>query len=531
MLENLLPNVLQMKSQFIQATWETLYMTFGSAAIAAVFGLLLGVCLVVTQPGGILEDRVTYSILDKVTNFLRSIPFIILLAVISPLTMYLIGTTVGTTAALVPLIFGIFPFYARQVQNALLDVDHGVIEAAQAMGSSPTAIIFRVYLREGLADVLRASIVTIISLIGLTTMAGAIGSGGLGDIAISLGYARFQNDVILVAMIIILVFVFAVQIIGDWIVRLVEHQTYGAAKKADKEGQKEESGRKAKKTFGWLVGILAVVTLAFVGLHTMTHSTNASADKTSTITIGSQGTDYELWQYIAKSPEAKKLGLKIKVKQITDGVQLNKATSEGNVDVNAFQSLSYVQAYNQQNERSKLAVLGTTYLEPMGIYSKKYKNVNDIPAGATVAIANNPSQATRDLILLQKAGLITLKKNFGNLGTVSDIAANPKKLKFKKIDDTTGPRIINSVDVVLISNTVALEGNLNVLKDSIFHEKVDQSTKANVNILVTAARNKDNREYKKLVKLYHQKAIQKYVKKEYHGTKIEVNKPLSYFEK
>lgn len=521
MLEKLLPNVFQMKGQFIQATWETLYMTFGSAVISAFLGLFLGVFLVITQPGGILEDRVTYSILDKVTNLLRSIPFIILLAVISPLTQYLIGTTVGTTASLVPLICGIFPFYARQVQNALLDVDDGVIEAAQAMGSSPAAIIFRIYLREGLADIVRVSIVTIISLIGLTTMAGAIGSGGLGDIAISIGYARFQNDVILVAMLIILIFVFAVQIIGDWCVRIIEHRS--SSRTSTNTPRTEKSGKGVKQSFWWLAGSLAVVSLIFVGIHTVTTQA-ANTDQTSTITIGSQGTDYETWKYIAKSQSAKDLGLKIKVKQITDGVQLNQATSQGNVDVNAFQSLSYVQAYNQQNKASKLAVLGTTYLEPMGIYSKKYKNVADLPVGATVAIANNPSQATRDLLLLQKAGLITLKKGFSNLGTVNDIVANPKKLQFKKIDDTTGPRVINNVDAVLISNTVALEGDLNVLKDSIFHEKVDQSTKANVNILVTAAKNKDNQEYKKLVKLYHQKEIQKYIQKKYYGTKIEVNK-------
>lgn len=219
----LLPNVLQMKSDFIQATLETLYMTLASAVIAGILGLGLGVLLVVTQPDGILADRPSYQLLDKATNLLRSVPFIILLAVISPLTNYLIGTTVGTTASLVPLVLGIFPFYARQVQNALLDVDQGIVEAAQSMGSSPLAIIFRVYLKEGLPDLIRVSIVTIISLIGLTTMAGAIGAGGLGDIAISIGYARFENDVTLVAMIIILVLVFAVQLAGDWLVRHVTH--------------------------------------------------------------------------------------------------------------------------------------------------------------------------------------------------------------------------------------------------------------------------------------------------------------------
>ncbi len=201
----------------------------------------------------------------------------------------------------------------------------------------------------------------------------------------------------------------------------------------------------------------------------------------------------------------------------------------GNVDVNAFQSWSYYLTYNQQNKKNKLAALGTTYLEPMGIYSKKYQKVSQIPDGATIAIANNPSQAARGLILLQKAGLITLNKDFGILGTVSDIKSNPKNLKFKEIDDTTGPRVIKNVDAVLISNTVALEGGLHVLTDSIYHENVDQSTKDNINILATAAKNKNKASYKKLVKLYHKKDIQKYIKTKYYGTKIEVSKPLTYF--
>lgn len=222
--------------------------------------------------------------------------------------------------------------------------------------------------------------------------------------------------------------------------------------------------------------------------------------------------------------------MKINVKQITDGVQLNKATSAGNVDVNAFQSWSYYLTYNQQNPKQKLAALGTTYLEPLGLYSKKVKSVKQIPNGATIAIADNPSQAARGLLLLQKAGLITLNKDFGILGTIKDIKSNPKHLKFKQIDDTTGPRIINDVDAVLISNTVALEGDLHVLTDSIFHENVDQSTKDNINILATAAKNKNNKNYKKLVKLYHEPSIQKYIKDKYYGTKIEVSKPLSYFD-
>lgn len=284
-----------------------------------------------------------------------------------------------------------------------------------------------------------------------------------------------------------------------------------------------------KKSYLWIIGIIVVIAVVVFGIHSYSNSSkNAKSD---TITIGSQGSDLEIWQHIANSDEAKDLGLKIKVKQITDGVQLNKATADGDVDVNAFQSWTYYLAYNKQNKKNKLAALGTTYLEPLGIYSKKYNSVKDIPDGATIAIANNPSQAARGLLLLQKAGLITLNDDFGYLGTVNDIKSNPKNLKFKEIDDTTGPRVLKDVDAVLISNTVALEGNLHVLTDSIYHEKVDQSTKENINILATSAKNKNNASYKKLVKLYHEKSIQKYIKDKYYGTKIEVKKPLSYLEK
>ena len=272
-----------------------------------------------------------------------------------------------------------------------------------------------------------------------------------------------------------------------------------------------------------LIGIIAsllLVVLAGCG-------NNSGKDP---ITIGSQGSDLQIWEHIAKSKQAKDAGLNIQVKEITDGTQLNKATTEGQVDVNAFQSWAYLQAYNKENPNGKLAAIGTTYLEPLGIYSKKYKNVSDIKDGATVAIANNPANTSRGLELLQSAGLLKLKKNFGALGNTKDIASNPKHLKIQEIDDTTGPRVLNDVDVVLISNTVALDGGLHVLTDSIYHEKLDQNTKANVNVLAVANKNKNDKTYKKLVKLYHNKEIQKYIKKKYYGTKIEVNKPLSYFD-
>ncbi|GAB6092298.1 methionine ABC transporter permease [Furfurilactobacillus curtus] len=221
---SLMPNVIANKDVFIQSTWETIYMTLVSGLVAGILGLLMGIILVVTAPGGILANPSIYWILDKLVNIFRSIPFIILLAVIAPFTRLIVGTSIGTTAALVPLTIGCAPFYARQVQNALFDVDRGIIEAAEAVGASPMQIIFRVYLREALPDLIRTSVVTIISLIGLTAMAGAIGGGGLGNTAISIGYDRFENDITVMAMIIILVIVFLVQIVGDWFARRTDHR-------------------------------------------------------------------------------------------------------------------------------------------------------------------------------------------------------------------------------------------------------------------------------------------------------------------
>ena len=218
-----LPNVSEIWDEVLLSTWETLYMTLVAGLIAGILGVILGVILVVTEDGGILESRHLYNVLDKLVNIFRSLPFIILMALIVPFTRLVVGTSIGTTASIVPLVVATVPFYARQIQNALVEVDAGVIEAAQSMGASPWEIIVRVYLKEGLPGIIRVSSVTIINLIGLTAMAGAIGGGGLGNLAITRGYNRFQNDVTLVATIIILIIVFISQAIGNALVKKVSH--------------------------------------------------------------------------------------------------------------------------------------------------------------------------------------------------------------------------------------------------------------------------------------------------------------------
>ncbi|MBO0462518.1 MULTISPECIES: methionine ABC transporter permease [Enterococcus] len=221
--ETYLPNVYSIPDEFIEATKQTLYMSFWTALIGGVIGLGFGIVLVVTRPKGLLENRLLYELLDKVINVVRSIPFIILLSLLALTTRFLVGTTIGAKAALVPLIFGVVPFFARQVENALLEVDPGVIEAAEAMGTSPLGIVFRVYLIEGLPGIIRVSALTIINVIGLTAMAGAVGAGGLGNLAISRGYNRFQTDVTIVATLLILILVFLSQWISNLLIKKISH--------------------------------------------------------------------------------------------------------------------------------------------------------------------------------------------------------------------------------------------------------------------------------------------------------------------
>lgn len=222
-LESIAPNVMEITDRLWEATLETIYMTLFSGAFVFIFGIIIGVTLVVTRPGGISENSTIFNIFDKITNAFRSIPFVILIALVGPLTRLIAGTTIGTTAAIVPLIIGMVPFYSRQIENALLEVDFGIIEAAQSMGASTREIIFSVYLKEGLPTLIRTTQVSIINLISLTAMAGTIGGGGLGDLAITRGYNRYQTDVTIACTLVIMLLVVISQVVGNIIVKRIEH--------------------------------------------------------------------------------------------------------------------------------------------------------------------------------------------------------------------------------------------------------------------------------------------------------------------
>ncbi|KIF64470.1 ABC transporter permease [Pseudomonas koreensis] len=202
------------------ATGDTMLMLGGSLLFTVLLGLPLGVLLFLCSPRQLLENRGVYAVLSLVVNILRSLPFIILLIVMIPFTVLITGTSLGVAGAIPPLVVGATPFFARLVETALREVDRGIIEATQSMGATTRQIIMNALLPEARPGIFAAITVTAITLVSYTAMAGVVGAGGLGDLAIRFGYQRFQTDVMIVTVVLLLILVQVLQMVGD---RLVVH--------------------------------------------------------------------------------------------------------------------------------------------------------------------------------------------------------------------------------------------------------------------------------------------------------------------
>jgi D-methionine transport system permease protein len=209
---------------FVSSLWETVLMVGVSGLLGSTIGIPLGLYLRLTDRGGALENRRANQIVGSVVNAVRSTPFIILLVAVIPLTRLLTGSSIGTAAAVVPLTLAAGPFVARLVETALREVDHGLIEAAQAMGATTRQIVFKVLLPEAMPGIVAGFTITLVSLTGYSAMAGAIGGGGLGDLGIRYGYQRFLPEVMTAVVLVLILFVQAVQSAGDWCVRQFSHR-------------------------------------------------------------------------------------------------------------------------------------------------------------------------------------------------------------------------------------------------------------------------------------------------------------------
>ena len=222
-LNKIIPNVMRSTDRLLDSILATLQMTLWSGVVMFVCGLFLGVVLTVTREGGIMQRKALYQVLDKLINVCRSIPFVVFIAILLPVTKAIMGTKIGVRGVIVPLVAASVPFFARQVESALAHVEHGLIEAAESMGKSPVNIIFTVYLYESIPAIARGTTITLINLIGLTAMAGYVGAGGLGDYAITWGYNYGHYDIIWVSVLFVILIVSVIQLAGNFVAKRFSH--------------------------------------------------------------------------------------------------------------------------------------------------------------------------------------------------------------------------------------------------------------------------------------------------------------------
>lgn len=231
------------------------------------------------------------------------------------------------------------------------------------------------------------------------------------------------------------------------------------------------------------------------------------------VTIGVASNDTKAWEKVKEL--AKKDDIDLEIKHFSDYNVPNKALSDGDIDMNAFQHFAFLDQYKKAHKDAKIQALSTTVLAPLGIYSDKIKNIKDVKKGAQVAIPNDVSNQARALKLLESAGLIKLKKNFGLNGTTKDIESNPKDLKIKAVDAQQTARALSDVDISVINNGVATKAGKDAKKDPIYLEKVSSdAVKPYINVIAVNSKDMDNKTYKKIVELYHSKEAQKALKED-----------------
>lgn len=456
----------------LEATWQTIYMVFLSSFFGLLVGLAVGVVLFTARPGQLLACCWLSRILGLVVNITRSVPFIIFMIAIIPLTRLLVGTTIGINAAVVPLTLAAIPFYARIAEAAISEVGPGLVEAAQSMGSTTWQIVRKVYVPEALPALINGATLTIISLIGYSAMAGAVGGGGLGELAIQYGYQRFNVLVMLETVVILVVMVQLIQSAGDYFAR-----------------------KRQLKWVGWSSVVLWVGCIVFIVIQLLPQHEQV-------LKVGIVGGQMQKVMAVAKKVANHKYGLDLKIITFDDYVLPNTALNNGNIDANIFQHVPYLDS--QIKARGyQLTPIAKTFVYPMGLYSHKINSLSQVPYGSLVAIPNDPSNEGRALLLCQKAGLIKLKKHVGLFPVPSDIIYNPHGLKFKAIDAAQIPRVLGDVEFAAITNDYTKAAGFTV-NQALFHEGPDAPY---ANVIVVQTKDKNKPVFKKLIAVTHSKPV------------------------
>lgn len=265
---------------------------------------------------------------------------------------------------------------------------------------------------------------------------------------------------------------------------------------------------------------IILFTLVIIGAGCSEKTTEGKESKT--IKLGISGTDTRIWDFVAK--KAEKEGIEVELVKFSDYVAPNTALAEGELDVNAFQTVAYFDVFIKEHNLD-LVPIATTVLAPMGIYSEKYKDVKDIPDGAKIAVPNDASNQGRALLLLQEAGLIELPEDFDPNGDLTQVKDNPKNIEFVPVVPAQTPRVLPDVAASVINNGVAGDAGLSTLDDAIFHES--ETATPYINIIAVKEKNKDNKTLKRLAELYQEEDTAKFIEDEYKGNLIPTFVPLS----
>ncbi|MGD6854775.1 MetQ/NlpA family ABC transporter substrate-binding protein [Bacillus infantis] len=268
--------------------------------------------------------------------------------------------------------------------------------------------------------------------------------------------------------------------------------------------------------------ILTAIILALAVFSAACSSSTSGKEKEKEVKIGVSGSDNRIWDFVAK--KAEKEGIKVEIVRFSDYVQPNIALAEGELDANAFQTISYFNAFKKEHDLD-LSPIATTVIAPMGIYSEKYKDVKDIPEGGKIAVPNEATNMGRSFLLLQEAGLITLPEDFDGNGSIEKIVENPKNLEIVPVVAGQTPRVLPDVAASIINNGIAVDAGFNPVEDSIFHESATATPY--INIIAARTEDKDNETLKRLGELYQEDDVAEFIEKEYKGSTIPTFVPLS----
>lgn len=456
----------------LKATWETIYIVFVSSLISLFAGSLLGTLLFLTREKEALEHRFLHQSLSMIVNVTRSIPFIILMISIIPLTRFLVGTTIGSNAAIVPLALSAIPFYARICENAFAEIPSGLIETAHSLGVTTPQLIFKILIPESLPSLIRGLTLTIIALIGYSAMAGTVGGGGLGELAINYGYQRFDAVVTFETVLVLVLIVQGVQYAGDYLAQ----------------------ERRLKPLL--LVSLL----LAFLSFGSQLYPYFYTPKEELKIGVAS-GWSEEVMK-VASKIAREQYQLQLKIIPFNDYALPNTALANGNINANIFQHLPYLEAQNKAMGY-KLVPIAKTFVYPMGFYSRKITNLTELKNGALIALPNDPSNEGRSLLLLQKAGLLQLKKGAGTLASLKDIRSNPHDFRFKLLDAAQLPRVLKDAELVALTNDYISAAGFKT-NQAVLREGADSLY---ANIIVVRDIDQSNPLLEKLVKIMHSPAV------------------------